>query len=76
MTLDEGFGPAEAANATNLIDLALAEDLAQVGDITASSTIPSQARGAARFVARTEGVIAGLPVVALLAEPRDRASRA
>jgi nicotinate-nucleotide pyrophosphorylase (carboxylating) len=62
------FGPAEAANAATLIDLALAEDLGQVGDLTATATIPSQARGAARFVARTEGVIAGLPVVALLAE--------
>jgi nicotinate-nucleotide pyrophosphorylase (carboxylating) len=63
-----GFGPAEAANASTLIDLALAEDLGQVGDLTASATIPSRARGAARVVARAEGVIAGLPVVAMLAE--------
>jgi nicotinate-nucleotide pyrophosphorylase (carboxylating) len=62
------FGPAETANAATLIDLALAEDLGQVGDLTATATIPSQARGAARVVARTEGVIAGLPVVAMLAE--------
>ncbi len=75
MTFDEGFGPAETANATTLIDLALAEDLGQIGDITASATIPSQARGAARFVARTKGVIAGLPVVALLAERFDLGSR-
>jgi nicotinate-nucleotide pyrophosphorylase (carboxylating) len=64
----EGFGPAEKANAATLIDLALAEDLGQVGDLTGTATIPGNAQGAARFVARTEGVIAGLPVVAMLAE--------
>jgi nicotinate-nucleotide pyrophosphorylase (carboxylating) len=68
LNVDPEFGPAEAASATTLIGLALAEDLGQVGDITASATIPSGARGTARFVARTEGVIAGLPVAALLAE--------
>ncbi|MBV8558579.1 MAG: carboxylating nicotinate-nucleotide diphosphorylase [Planctomycetaceae bacterium] len=62
------FGAAERRNAEVLIDLALAEDLGQSGDLTATVTIPSQARGAARFVARTEGVVAGLPVVAILAE--------
>jgi nicotinate-nucleotide pyrophosphorylase (carboxylating) len=64
----EGFGHAETANAATLIDLAIAEDLGQVGDLTGTATIPSHAQGAARFVARTEGVIAGLPVVAMLAE--------
>src|SRR5438132_7047190 len=65
---DERFGHPERSNAATLIDLALAEDLGQVGDLTATATIPSQARGAARFVARSEGVIAGLPVLAMLAE--------
>lgn len=37
------------------------------GDVTALSTIPANARGAARFVARSGGVIAGLPVVELCA---------
>jgi nicotinate-nucleotide pyrophosphorylase (carboxylating) len=49
------FGEAEARNADTLIALALAEDLAQVGDITCTATIPSQARGTARFVARAPG---------------------
>jgi nicotinate-nucleotide pyrophosphorylase (carboxylating) len=62
------FGPAERANAATLIDLALAEDLGEAGDITARAIIPGQARGAARFVARSEGILAGLPVLALLAE--------
>jgi nicotinate-nucleotide pyrophosphorylase (carboxylating) len=67
-----GFGPTERANAETLIALALAEDLGPTGpldgDITAHAIIPSQARGACRFVARAEGIIAGLPVVQLLAE--------
>ena len=61
------FGEAEARNADTLIALALAEDLAQVGDITCTATIPSQARGTARFVARAPGVLAGLPVAGRLA---------
>jgi nicotinate-nucleotide pyrophosphorylase (carboxylating) len=62
------FGPAERSNALALIDLALAEDLGQHGDLTSIATIPEEAHGAARFIARTDGVIAGLPVVTLLAE--------
>ena len=46
---------AERANAMALIDLALVEDLGEVGDLTSTVTIPSQARGAARFAARSEG---------------------
>ncbi|HEX8199535.1 MAG TPA: carboxylating nicotinate-nucleotide diphosphorylase [Isosphaeraceae bacterium] len=65
--LSPGFGTAEHDNAAALIALALAEDLGTVGDLTAQATIPPDARGAARFVARAPGVIAGLPVVALLA---------
>jgi len=61
------FGPAEQANAETLIALALAEDLGQAGDLTAMATIPESAFGSGRFVTRGAGVIAGLPVVALLA---------
>jgi nicotinate-nucleotide pyrophosphorylase (carboxylating) len=64
----EQFGPAERSNAETLIDLALVEDLGETGDLTATATIPSQARGAALFVTRAAGTIAGLPVVAMLAE--------
>src|SRR4051812_42121777 len=65
---DERFGLPERSNASILIDLALAEDLGQVGDLTAQVTIPNQAQGAARFVSRSAGVVAGWPIVALLAE--------
>jgi nicotinate-nucleotide pyrophosphorylase (carboxylating) len=62
------FGPVDRANAATLIDLALAEDLGEAGDITAQAIIPTQALGTARFVARSRGVIAGLPVLALVSE--------
>lgn len=73
------FGERERRNAETLIELALAEDLnttasnvaydpdATSGDITSRATIPPHARGAARFCARTPGILAGLPVVAMLA---------
>src|SRR5438105_275071 len=61
------FGAAERGNAEVLISLALAEDLGPTGDLTAQATIPSDAFGAARFVTRAFGVLAGLPVVGRLA---------
>jgi len=62
------FGPRERDNAEILISLALAEDLGPAGDVTAGAVIPSEAKGACRFVARSEGIIAGLPVLELLVE--------
>lgn len=38
-----------------------------LGDLTSSATIPAHARGGAAFVARSGGVVAGLPVLELLA---------
>ena len=65
--LDLAFGTSEQANANALIALALAEDLGEVGDITSIATIPIDAQGSAIFVARSVGVLAGLPVVERLA---------
>jgi nicotinate-nucleotide pyrophosphorylase (carboxylating) len=54
-------------NALNLINLALAEDfLPEMGDLTSRLTIPEDAMGSARFIARSSGVLAGLPVLQLL----------
>ena len=54
-------------NAHHLIDLALAEDmLPQCDDLTSRLTIPEHAEGAARFVARSTGVIAGLDLLLML----------
>ena len=43
---------------------ALAEDLAGGSDVTTASTVPAAERGRADLVARTPGVVAGLPVAA------------
>lgn len=74
------FGREEARNAETLIELALAEDLDRVGDITAATIIPSEAQGRAQFVARSPGVLAGVAVVERLIatfqpQPRWRVHR-
>lgn len=51
-----------------LVELALAEDLGERGDVTSRATIPADRAGSATLVARKAGVLAGLPVVALLVE--------
>ncbi|SIO19777.1 nicotinate-nucleotide pyrophosphorylase [carboxylating] [Singulisphaera sp. GP187] len=61
------FDPAARRNAETLMDLAYAEDLGGIGDLTADAIIPAHGRGAAQFVARKEGVIAGIPVLQLAA---------
>ncbi len=50
----------------HLIDLAIEEDLATAGDRTSLSTIPEDQQGRAAFVARSGGVIAGLPIAELV----------
>ena len=61
------FGDRERRNIDVLIAQAIAEDLGLIGDITSTSIIPSHARGAARLVARSSGVLAGMSAVERLA---------
>src|SRR5438067_6692884 len=63
--------PAEAAAAKSLVALALAEDLGTAGDRTARATIPATAVGRAAFVARANGIVAGLPVAELVLHEVD-----
>jgi nicotinate-nucleotide pyrophosphorylase (carboxylating) len=49
---------------SDIVDRALAEDLAGGGDITSDSVIPPTANSRANIVARSPGVIAGLGVAA------------
>ncbi len=67
------FSPEESAACRQLIELALAEDLNSIGDRTTQAVIPSGVHAAATFVARTEGVVAGLPAVALICQTFDPA---
>lgn len=61
------FGDRERSAAYALVKLAIAEDQDAEGDLTGQAIVPGGAVGAGRFVAREAGVIAGLPVVAILA---------
>ncbi|HEX5696947.1 MAG TPA: nicotinate-nucleotide diphosphorylase (carboxylating), partial [Acidimicrobiia bacterium] len=47
---------------TDIVERALAEDLADGGDLTSQTVIPEQAGAHGNLVARAEGVIAGLEV--------------
>jgi nicotinate-nucleotide pyrophosphorylase (carboxylating) len=60
------FNEAEKMACARLIELALQEDLDAAGDLTCATVIPSGLQGQAVFVARTEGVAAGLPVAGLV----------
>ena len=62
------FTTAETTRAKELIDMALDEDLGTAGDITSLSTIPEASEANAKFVARRDGMISGLPIVGLIAE--------
>ena len=62
----------------HLVRAALAEDLAGGADVTSAATVAPDSRSTADVVARTEGVLAGLPVVALvlaIAVPEAQAQR-
>ncbi len=63
--------PAERTDAERLIRLALEEDLGTAGDITSTTLIPADAQGAVQITARRAGVLAGLPLVALVFEQLD-----
>lgn len=65
------FTAAESSACRALIGLALAEDLGDAGDRTSSALIPAAQPGSARFVARTPGVLAGVPAAAMVCAAVD-----
>jgi nicotinate-nucleotide pyrophosphorylase (carboxylating) len=56
--------PAETGYLSLLIDFALTEDLGDEGDVTSRATIPDDLPGRAAFVARSDGVLAGVEAAA------------
>jgi nicotinate-nucleotide pyrophosphorylase (carboxylating) len=60
------FTHAEAAACRRLVEWALAEDLGKEGDLTSQAVIPADLKGNAVLVARTPGVLAGLPAVEIV----------
>jgi nicotinate-nucleotide pyrophosphorylase (carboxylating) len=59
------FAPAETEACRRLAESALEEDLDAAGDLTGQAILPAERIGAAIFVARQAGVLAGLPAVEL-----------
>jgi nicotinate-nucleotide pyrophosphorylase (carboxylating) len=60
------FSPSESDACARVVELAIAEDLDERGDITSNAIIPEALMGKAAFVGRTAGVLAGLPAVELV----------
>ncbi len=65
MMIPSDFNAAERAACQRLIDLALEEDIGD-GDVTSEAVIAADRQGSGAFVARSPGVVAGLPAVALV----------
>jgi nicotinate-nucleotide pyrophosphorylase (carboxylating) len=65
------FTPQETAACRRLVALALEEDLGTVGDLTSQAVIPRDLDGRAVFMARADGVMAGLSAAALVAGAVD-----
>lgn len=63
---DEVFGPDTRADALLALRRALEEDLRYGPDATSLATVPGDARAVARLVTRSDGVIAGLPLIPMV----------
>src|SRR4029079_6622485 len=59
-SVDPLMTPSEIDCLNVLIDLALAEDLGDAGDVTSRATIPERQPGTAALVARGAGALSGL----------------
>ncbi len=66
------FSTDETAACGALIALALREDLGETGDVTTIAFIPADRAGRAAFIARSPGVLAGLPAAELVFRAVDR----
>jgi len=60
------FSAAEIKACRRLGELALEEDLGTSGDLTSQAVIAREQPGRAAFVARTRGILAGLPAVSMV----------
>jgi nicotinate-nucleotide pyrophosphorylase (carboxylating) len=65
------FNPEEREAAERLVEMALAEDLGTVGDLTSQSLIPVDVQGSVNVVARADGILAGLPVARMVFDRLD-----
>jgi len=72
---EQTFGDAERSAAERLIELALAEDLSSVGDLTCHALIPRDKLATVNVVVRKDGVLAGAPIGRLVFATLDAAVR-
>lgn len=63
---DELFDPDTRADALVAIRRALEEDLRYGPDATSLATVPADARATARLASRSDGVVAGLPLIEMV----------
>src|SRR5262245_61949293 len=66
------FSTEEAEACRRLVALALEEDLGTAGDLTSQAVIPEELQAGATFVARSAGVLAGLPAAEQVVHAVDR----
>ncbi|QDU47023.1 Nicotinate-nucleotide pyrophosphorylase [carboxylating] [Symmachiella dynata] len=65
------FDDLARANARQLLEMALREDLDDAGDLTSRALIDEQQRGHVSVVVREPGIVAGLPIVDMVFEQLD-----
>ena len=73
--MEATFANGEQSAARRLIELALAEDLSSVGDLTCLALIPTHRTATVQVVARKDGVLAGAPIGRMVFETLDAAVR-
>ena len=73
--MEATFAYVEQSAARRLIELALAEDLSSVGDLTCLALIPTHRTATVQVVARKDGVLAGAPIGRMVFETLDAAVR-
>jgi nicotinate-nucleotide pyrophosphorylase (carboxylating) len=66
MSVTPGWTHVESQNCRQLVQLAIAEDMGEKGDLTSIALLPPTLEGRAAVVSRAEGVIAGLPSLPLV----------
>jgi nicotinate-nucleotide pyrophosphorylase (carboxylating) len=71
--MHHSFPPDVESASKRLVELALAEDLGRTGDRTSEALIPAGQPGRAVFVARSPGIVAGVPVAGLVIAAVDPA---
>lgn len=74
-TIEETFSSAEQSVASQLIDMALAEDLSTQGDLTCQALIRKDQVASVQVVCRKDGILSGAPIGRMVFAKLDPAVR-